>query len=107
MIEKSTYNADGTLYNKFTYMYDDKGNKIQSNKYSSDGSLSLLFCKITYKYDENGNEIESNLYHSGDILDSKYTYKYDEFDKTGNWTTKISFKDGKPETIIERKIEYY
>ena len=67
----------GTLYRKHTYKYDEKGNKIEENKYDRDGNL---YYKLTYKY---------------------------EFDAVGNWIKKTEFKKGKPYQISEREIEYY
>ena len=74
-IERNSYISDGSLYYKYTYKYDEKGNEIEENIYSSDGSLSIKYIS---KYDEKGNKIEYNSYNSDGSLLSKYTYKYDE-----------------------------
>ena len=75
-IEENRYDSDGSLYFKDTYKYDEKGNKIEENRYNSDGSL---YSKTTYKYDEKGNMIEDNFYDSDDgSFIYKNTYKYDE-----------------------------
>ena len=41
-----------------------------------------------------------------DVLGEKYTYKY-EYDKYHNWTKRISYKNGEPVYIEDRKVEYY
>lgn len=73
-IEENRYKSDGSLNWKSTYKYDDKGNQIEENSYKSNGSLD---SKSTYKYDAKGNEIEKNVYNSDGSLDWKHTYKYD------------------------------
>ena len=97
------YNAEGSLYSKDTYKYDEKGNNIELNFYKTDGSLS---SKRTYKYDEKGNKIELNFYKTDGSLSSKQTYKY-EFDTMGNWIKQTTIIDGKPSYLSERMIEYY
>ena len=102
-IERNRYNSDGSLRSKYTFKYDEKGNKIEYNSYNSDGSL---LSKYTYKYDEKGNEIEYNSYNSDGSIDEETTYKY-EFDKFDNWIKKVSLEKDNPLTVIERLIEYY
>ena len=73
-IEENRYNSDGRLDYKSTDKYDEKGNKIEINYYDSDGRLDY---KSTYKYDEKGNNIEGNYYNSNGRLWFKHTYIYD------------------------------
>ena len=65
----------GSSLENYTKIFNEKGNKIEVNKYNSDGSLTY---KITWKYDEKGNKIEENRYNSDGSSDNKYTYKYDD-----------------------------
>ena len=122
-IEQINNNADGSLFYKYTYKYDVKGNKIEENinrKYTykydvkgnmiefngsnADGSL----VRRTYKYDVKGNIIEMNDYNDDGSLRDKKTCKFEvEFDRMGNWIKKTLIKDGKPEYLTERVIEYY
>jgi hypothetical protein len=74
-IESNFYDADGSLSHKVTSKYDEKRNEIEVNGYYADGSL---FYKDTYKYDEKGNKIERNSYYADGSLSHKVTYKYDE-----------------------------
>ena len=74
-IESNSFNSDGSLSFKYTYKYDDKGNIIESNSFNPDGSLSF---KYTCKYDDKGNQIESNSFNPDGNLVDKYTYKYDD-----------------------------
>lgn len=62
-------------FEKFTYEYDSKGNKIEKIYYTPDGSFNT---KYSYKYDDNGNIIEMSDSFSEGYLGNKYTYKYDE-----------------------------
>jgi hypothetical protein len=110
-VEKVTYAAEhkfgeiqnGILKSKYTYKYDEKGNNIEGNWYDSDGSLEY---KYTFEHDDKGNEIEMKDYNSDGSLDYKQTFDY-EYDKSDNWIKKVSFNNGKPETVKERLIEYY
>lgn len=72
-IEDNRYNSDGSLNKKFTYKYDSTGNRIEQNQFTSDDSL---IRKITYKHDKQGNIIEDNSYTPDGNLDKKFTYKY-------------------------------
>jgi len=45
---------DSNLQSKWTYLYDDKGNEVEYNRYDSDGSLD---SKSTYLYDDKGNQV--------------------------------------------------
>jgi uncharacterized lipoprotein NlpE involved in copper resistance len=73
-IETNIYNSDGSLSDNFSYKYDDKENKIESNRYTSDGRLYL---KMLDQYDNKGNKIESNWYNSDSSLYLKTLYQYD------------------------------
>jgi hypothetical protein len=72
-IEHNIYGLDGSLDWKYTYKYDDKGNKIEENRHYPDGPGG----KTTYKYDYKGNMIEENEYTASEKWWSKNTYKYD------------------------------
>jgi antitoxin component YwqK of YwqJK toxin-antitoxin module len=74
-IEENRYYSNGSLDDKYTYKYDDKGNLTEENRYKSNGSLDW---KKTYKYDGKGNRTELNIYDSDGSLDREYTYKYDD-----------------------------
>jgi hypothetical protein len=74
-VEYNRYDSDGSLDSKWTYLYDDKGNEVEANTYDSDGSLD---SKWTSLYDDKGNEVETNRYNSDGSLDSKSTYLYDD-----------------------------
>ena len=103
LVEKFGEIEKGSLSDKFTYKYDEKGNMIEVNYYNADESLG---DKYTYKYDEKGNKIESIRYNADGSLRFKHTSNY-EFDAMGNWIKKTSIPDGKPNLLTERVIEYY
>lgn len=103
MIEYNRYNSDGSLREKNTYKYDEKGNKIEENNYNDNGSLCW---KNTYNYDEKGNVIEENNYNYDGISKGIYTYEY-EYDENKNWIQEIKYFNGIAQTIKIRKIEYF
>jgi len=103
------YEIDESI-NKYTYKYNDKGNKTEKKKYYPGG---VLETKYIYKYNDNGNLIEESDYFNENILNNKYTYKYDD---TGNlietnysnptgMKTKQTYKYDERENLIE-KIYY-
>ena len=92
--------------------YDPTGRKIDSVAYPLEGSN--IPGKEQYLYDEKGNVVEMNLRSTDGSILSKETYKY-EFDQLGNWTKMSSlvavFENGKvsfePIGITYRTISYY
>lgn len=86
------------------FKYDDKENIIEHNEYQADGSL---YYKFIYNYDNIGNKIEEKcyIYTISPSLDYNYYYKY-VYDKTGNWIKKTTFENDIPEKITEREIKY-
>ena len=126
-IELKAYHPSGGLYYSYTYKYNETGKKIEDNRnsgsktiyeyddkgnmigdiyYNADGSKSTW---STYKYNDKGNMIEQKNYRADGSLGPvtkviNHNYTFDEF---GNWTEKITIKDGKPAFIKERQIEYF
>ncbi len=66
---------------KYTYTYDESGNKTSVFKYTScSGSSCDLSSKTEYTYDTNNNKISSSYFEcsgSSCNLSSKYEYAYD------------------------------
>jgi len=83
ILEKSSYKyeLDGSI-DKYSYKYDDNGNKTEENQYFyNDTTEWKLSKKHIYKYDNKGNLIEEGDYFSGSInsnITNKFTYKYDD-----------------------------
>ena len=72
-IQENRYLSDGKVRSKVSYKYDIKGNQIEINRYVG------LLGKFILKYDNKGNEIEVDDYGSEDgKLVGKFTSKYDE-----------------------------
>lgn len=124
-VEENNYQTDGEIYSKVTFLYDNKNNLIEANKYISDGSLGLKWKytynkglktevkvygsngdfrgQITFLYDEKGYVLEEN--RKGKNYEMRIVYK--DYDLHFNWTRQIWYEKGKPESILEREIEYY
>ena len=51
MIEKASYNSDGSLFHKYIYKYDSQGNMIEETKYRSEALIpeSLIVYEITFR----------------------------------------------------------
>jgi len=74
-LERKGYKFDGTLDAKWTYKYDKKGILLEENIYSPEGVLQIT-TKSTYN--ENGNKIEESSVYSNGSLNNKELFKYDE-----------------------------
>ncbi len=77
IVEETLY-KNGTLGERYTYQYDDKGNQIKRSWYNSDGSLE---DKTTYLYDDRGNKVKRDCYNSDGSLRIKWTYQYNDRNK--------------------------
>lgn len=103
-VEYQRYNNHDSLESKTTYQFDKNGNEIENCTYKKDGKLE---SKGTSKYDDKGNHTESKSMKEGGSVLSIYSNRYENFDKEGNWLKCTNMRDGKPEIITERTIEYY
>lgn len=89
-------------------LYDNKGRKIKTLMYKSDGSPST--GGIYYSYDKFGNEIKSIMYNRDSTINSESLSKYDDYGnkieeiyKSGNRESKtinIFDRDNRTEQII-------
>ncbi len=97
------------------YQYNHDG-KLIEKKYEGNQYNDCSFFHVTVKYDDHGNIIMEKVVaddkknqkklnsSSAGSLNAVYKYKYDE---EGNWKRRLTMKNGKPYTIIEREITYY
>ncbi len=82
---------------------DEKGNLAGTKSFDSKGTQVTQY---DYTYDDKGHRIG---HHQQDFRLNRitdYTFKY-EFDKMGNYTAIIFYKDGKPFIYRQREIKYY
>jgi hypothetical protein len=103
-IRKYKYNEDGLILNWITespngqkiyerdYVYDNK-KKVQETVEDKEGTKK-------YKYNDNLNIVEYE--ESGNVYKYDYTY-----DKKGNWTKIIEYRNTIPVLRKERSITYY
>lgn len=133
-IEYYRYFSDGNLHSKEICQFDSMSNKIKETLYHKNDTTELSYKN---KYDLNGKLLETNVYSSegsleksikydlkGNIINSNETNKYDTngniievfvnnistsiidylYDDKGNWIRK-NIKGG--DKVTERKIVYY
>jgi hypothetical protein len=127
VIRYDTYTSDGNLYNahlfeykedfqkeRITYpdgsiewqaesFFDKNGNLIQKNEYPS----CCLSIKYDFTYDLKGNILSQKSVKADGSKGITYSYSFQKEDCKKNWLAKFISEDGKPTTLIERKIEYY
>lgn len=120
---------EDTIPTKEIFIRDNKGNIIESKKYSYFGDSRTI-----YKYDDKGNLIKDEYFFQEDTISTGNLYKYNiendiiekihfdnqtktkyialkfkyKYDSKGNWIKRTDYKeDGSIENIIKRKIKYY
>jgi hypothetical protein len=82
----------------YIIVFNNKGNKIEEKKYSTDGGLKE---KIIYKYNGNTNKTEERYYKQNGSLDYKLSYKYEE-----NILTEINRVDPNDKLVYKIKLKY-
>ena len=117
LIAYETRNHKGKITRKYTYEYDDQGNKtvytyykkggekirnISKYKYDSDkhvveiasfNSKGKMHSRKTIKYDSKGRNIENSTYNSKNIIAWKYVYTYND---KGELISQITYKKDVP-----------
>jgi len=76
VLETNEYNTDGILSKKFTFEYDKQGNLLVKKEKNLPNDW--IGYKYIYKYDEIGNAIESKKIGPDGKVELQYTYSYDE-----------------------------
>jgi antitoxin component YwqK of YwqJK toxin-antitoxin module len=131
--EATNYLADGSIYNKMKFAYNEDNQVTKEESYNNSGEL-IEFSE--YKYEDgllsemkHSQKIRSNIddvdfnttvevyeYNENDDIikkvtsgknkETEYTYTIDH-DQHNNWIKYIQFKDEKATYIVEREITYY
>jgi len=104
MLEKDCFDANNTLDFRFVHKYDGKGNEVEDLARRKDDSIQYRDVKT---YDDSGNITGYTYYKHDGSINSEWHCKYQKFDATGNWVKQVSYKNGTPETITRRTVEYY
>jgi hypothetical protein len=87
LTKKSSTNQDGIVKENI-YLYDDRGNQIESGFKLLDGSFSF---KEKFKYNDKGHVIE-HIYDSEGIFQHNYSYK-SKYDNNGNIIESAKYND--------------
>lgn len=132
-IVENWYNSDGILSLKVVKYIDENGKIKSSQRHSVDSTKNY---SLEFKYDKDQRLIEEiwpirldknkrekyiYSYDSKDNIIKKIwmypyegangpiesVYEYQKIDEEGNWTVRIEYKDGIPESYTERQITYY
>ena len=104
--ENQVYN--GKEHSKSTFKYSKSGNMIKEEYWCDyDDDLNKTFY---YKYDEKGNVIEINIFSSaGDIIYKQGTNKY-TYDEKGNWIKCVEYRTGRDVPsllVLKRTYKYF
>ena len=98
IIEKNSYSYDGSLANKFIFEYDATGSLLKFNVYHPEGAVKKTW---TYQYSENDQLIERNYYTKGSLT---YTWRY-QYDDQGN-QIEINYHKGNGLLIHSTRSKY-
>jgi YD repeat-containing protein len=85
IIQDISYDPDGSLKSKHSYVYDEQGNRIEQINFRPNGTKVQ---KIIHRYDEQGNEFEINYY---DSTGSRFSTITKGYDGKGNQTEERSY----------------
>ncbi|WP_299000574.1 hypothetical protein [uncultured Tenacibaculum sp.] len=107
-IESTTYKVeykDSIATEKMAFknieFYDNKGRKIKTLMYKSDGSLST--GGIFYSYDKFGNQIRSIMYNRDSTINSENINKYDKYGKKVERIYKSGNRGSSTKRIYDRE----
>ncbi|HEX2270958.1 MAG TPA: hypothetical protein VHH35_15545 [Pyrinomonadaceae bacterium] len=103
------YAVDGAVDEKWSSIYDEKGNVIETVCFDAQGRT--IAGPTWYKYNDDGDEIEASTCGLSGELYSITRYSYD-FDAQRNWIKRLEiFKTTnsgfETRVITYRKLEYY
>jgi hypothetical protein len=80
IIEYNSFNLDGTLAQKYTFKFDNKGNSIEVKWFPRGENSPTIISRKTY--DENGNMIIDSMFNSKEKLQDLSRYYYDDKGRT-------------------------
>lgn len=90
LTEQVSYDFEGNEFNHYTYAYDERGNKTEEVNHGKPVEI-----RTTYVCNEHGDATQVCVYN-GDVLTESYTYTY-TYDEHGNKTEQIEYDaDGSP-----------
>lgn len=82
--------------------YNERGQLIESKMYFNDE----LYCTTTYVNDKNGMKIMATHDYNHTWKDYTERFEYD-YDRKGNWTLKVEYRNDQAKYITERTIVYF
>ena len=109
-VERIIYFNNGARGNRNVSTYDEKGNLINLELYTSVGELNFSRTSV---FDEQGVETEKIYYNGDESLGEVYKYTDYEFDPRGNWIKRKAWQsrgnktDFQPYEIQSRTITYF
>ena len=74
LVERDSYDADGGILERYATNFDENGNMIEETEYNSDS----LENRYTYRYDNKGNKLGWMSYTAADTEVARGSYRYDE-----------------------------
>ena len=130
--EEIMYNSDDLIILKWLYKHHENGIISEKSGYQISEDRKILYLSVIYNFDENGRQLSEVIYNSSDEITIKEKRKYNingdieentfytsdnsmngifkylyEYDNQNNWIKSTELWNEKPNSITERKIEYY
>lgn len=104
-IEVELYDTTGSVKSRCEYEYNSNGDVIRFSEYSGYDNSLRGGNRYSYVYDSAGNRIEKAMYYQEGPLDRKYVWKYDAVGNVVEETCFVG-DAMVPEYIIEYEIVY-
>lgn len=84
------------------FIYSAEGFQEHMKRYSAQGKMTVLYDYIN----DNGNKVSEHIenFINKTVTDNELKYEYD---KKGNWIKRVYYRDNKPIWFTEREIRYY
>jgi hypothetical protein len=99
---ETDYDDSGTEVGRFTFVYNEEGERTQVKKFGGSGDLQRW---RDYEYNDHGHMTKEVHKNPKGGTEEEFTYLY-EYDDKGNWTRRTTLKNGKPYRITERSYSY-
>jgi antitoxin component YwqK of YwqJK toxin-antitoxin module len=97
------YNRKGACIMQAHFEYDTAARLVRKRICNASG---VAIHEYRWKYGDKGEVIRYESCNPRGSTCEAWTYKY-EFDRTGNWTRRIEYRNGKPVYVKERTLIYY
>lgn len=99
---KTNYDEGGTETGRFSFVYNEEGERTEIKKFDESGDLERW---REYSYNDKGSLSKEVHKRGRDGEGTEFVHHY-ERDDQGNWTRRITLKNGELYRVTERELKY-